>query len=1406
MANTRTRKSGKLFTGIIAFLLGFIFAIVVEVAVIAGGAYFVLSTPLDNLLGLLPNGNDDGKGNQIIDTTGDIKTALDLIEEISEIAGKGENMALGDIIKLSPALDNYLEELYGELGKNYGIYLDGEEIKAQTISSIGTYVTETVVPNINVYQVASATGMADGLLENPIVKVVLIGSEAKYVVNGDDSYIVYYDEYVYDGAQGVYVRYEQPAEVEAAAARPDEKYPQSVDAQKWLTETNRTTEEGEAIYRQYFYSDAEGRYTVTAKGDDGEYIYTEWSAQVDYPASYGSAPLGYTGCYYVDEKGDNVYFPGMEVLLGNFLDNDFSYLNDMSVADLFNEMGSGEGEEGEKDIIGEVFGDVSVGDLIEGNVDFNGVINDVELTALIEADPENLVMPYIAYGITDLVKVDGQAYAYTASYTEKTVGEDGTESEVTTQVHVYLNADGMIDRVVMTDGQGNEGNEVAPTTVANIEDRMNDIDSFIDSMRITDIMDIDAENEIMAYLGYRVTGIVASENTQYTHTASYTDENGVIYTAYIFTAEDGITITEVRYGAPDGEKVEPTTVEEIGDVVDSVSVDIFLDFTVDDAITAYIGYGITDIAKEANTIAGKTYNYTATRHYTDENDSKLTEKVFIAADGEGNITAVADKDGNNIPAASADELTDRINGITEDLALGQFMDVEVSYKDDNGDIQNNNIMLFTAFSVTMSAEDVEEGRSPEGYYNGSYHYFDENDEEHIYDARIYTKAAEEGGAADIVSYVEYLSGTEWVRAGGTTVDGTADQIGRLTSALTIGDVVTVTEDDGRLMNKLAGYKIDKISDAIDELYLSDAIDVDPEEDIMLYVAFGVTDAYNTGTTDENGMPIYTGTYHPLDGSAEKEVTLVLDKVTAEDGTTSYIVVGIKDESGEIEGTTLNGTGDRVGQLTDDMAITAFVDIDPDSAIMLYIGYGVYGAEDDGNGNITAKWKEDENATERTVTITYTSEENVKTITSVEFEDGTAVEGTKIADIGSRVENLTEDLTIGDVVEIGEDDSRLMHKLANYKIAEISTAMDELYLSDAIDVDPKEAIILYVAFGVTDAYDTGTTDENGMPVYMGTYHPLEEGSEAYEVTLVLKEVAAEDYIVVGIADENGNEIEDENGDKVEGTTLNGVGERTGQLTKDMTIGSLVEIKENDRILSLVADSTIADLSTTIMDISVQDMYADEIYGWTKVTTLPTEGTDAYDYLYYTYNEENGEYVLVGNGDKLVAGKTYYTRGGDWKKVTTLPAEGSEAYGYLYYTRNADGEYVLVERSELVEGTTYYTRGKATGIWYLLLYSDGVEKEYTVNELGDMMTNATSNMMNSSLQDFKDAGIIDGTLSDNAIPIRKTSTDKPADDSNNESEGDEAGAFKGYVVKPLNLCTIDELISAVNILSDLLDKIP
>ena len=1399
MANTRTRKSGKLFTGIIAFLLGFIFAIVVEVAVIAGGAYFVLSTPLDNLLGLLPNGNDDGKGNQIIDTTGDIKTALDLIEEISEIAGKGENMALGDIIKLSPALDNYLEELYGELGKNYGIYLDGEEIKAQTISSIGTYVTETVVPNINVYQVASATGMADGLMENPIVKVVLIGSEAKYVVNGDDSYIVYYDEYVYDEAQGVYVRYEQPAEAEAAAARPDEKYPQSVDARKWLTETNKTTEEGEAIYRQYFYSDAEGRYTVTAKGDDGEYIYTEWSTTVDYPASYGSAPLGYTGCYYVDENGDKVYFPGMEVLLGNFLDNDFSYLNDMSVADLFNEMGSGEGEEGEKDIIGEVFGDVSVGDLIEGNVDFNGVINDIELTALIEADPENLVMPYIDYGITDLVKVEGQAYAYTASYTEKTVGEDCTESEVTTQVHVYLNADGMIDRVVMTDGQGNETDEVPPTTVANIEDRMNDIDSFIDSMRITDIMDIDAGNEIMAYLGYRVTGIVASENTQYTYTASYTDENGVIYPAYIFTAEDGITITEVRYGAPDGEKVEPTTVEEIGDVVDNVSVDIFLDFTVDDAITAYIGYGITDIAPEANTIAGKAYNYTATRHYTDENGNKLTEKVFIAADGEGNITAVADKDGNNIPAASADELTDRINGITEDLALGQFMDVEVSYMDDSGDIQNNNIMLFTAFSVTMSADDVEKGNAA-GYYNGSYHYFDENDVEHIYKARIYTKAAEEGGGADIVSYVEYLSGTEWVRAGGTTVDGTADQIGRLTSALTIGDVVTVTEDDGRLMNKLAGYKIDEISDAIDELYLSDAIDVDPEEDIMLYVAFGVTDAYDTGEIDENGMPVYKGTYHPVGGGEAYEVTLILDKVTAEDGTSSYIVVGMKDANGEIKGTTLNGTGDRVGQLTEDMAITAFVDIDPDSAIMLYIGYGVYGAEDDGNGTITAKWK-DENGTERNVIITYTIEKGVKTITSVEFkDDGTAVEGTKIADIGSRVENLTEDLTIGDVVEIGEDDSRLMHKLAGYKIADISTAMDELYLYDAIDVDPNEAIILYVAFGVTDASKTGETGD-GMPIYTGTYHPLGDGEEAYKVTLVLEEVTAEDgtssYIVVGMKAASDAEIEC--------TTLNGVGKRTGQLTKDMTIGSLVEIKDGDRILSLVADSTIADLSTTIMNISVQDMYADEIYGgWTEVTTLPAVGSEEYGYLYYTYNKENGKYELVGNGDKLVAGTTYYTRGdGDgWEEVTFTNNATSETYGYLYYTQNADGEYELVERDDLDEGTTYYTRGKATGIWYLLLYSNGMEVNYTVNKLGTMMTNATSNMMNSSLQDFKDAGIINEALSEEVIPIRLISEGTPV--GTNESEGSEA--FTGYVVKPLNLCTIDELISAVNILSVLLDKIP
>ena len=60
---TRSR-GGKILTGIIAFLLGFIIALVAEVGAIIGAGWFFLNKPIDSIFAIFDLKNDDGDGNQ----------------------------------------------------------------------------------------------------------------------------------------------------------------------------------------------------------------------------------------------------------------------------------------------------------------------------------------------------------------------------------------------------------------------------------------------------------------------------------------------------------------------------------------------------------------------------------------------------------------------------------------------------------------------------------------------------------------------------------------------------------------------------------------------------------------------------------------------------------------------------------------------------------------------------------------------------------------------------------------------------------------------------------------------------------------------------------------------------------------------------------------------------------------------------------------------------------------------------------------------------------------------------------------------------------------------------------------------------------------------------------------------
>ena len=305
--------------GVIAFFLGFLFAIIVEVGVIVGAGYFLLYTDINSIFNFFGYENDDGRNNQIINTTNGVTTVLDLYNKIMGIAGNVDQLSISTIVDLSPALGAMLDDLYVQ-AENYGIYIDADEFEKQSVVNLGTYVREDIVMNIRPYELVVGLQLGeDNIFENNIVlQTLLRGAEAKFVddpVTGE-SYLVYYDQYEYNTDLGGYYRMSGEAGVAA--------YPTNLDASRWLTETNAVNDAGYDVYRQYFYYDGEN-YIVTKKDLNDEFIWSEYADDVAYYSTYGSEPMHISGNYYYDENGEQVYFEGKEVTLGKLIDSNTTF-------------------------------------------------------------------------------------------------------------------------------------------------------------------------------------------------------------------------------------------------------------------------------------------------------------------------------------------------------------------------------------------------------------------------------------------------------------------------------------------------------------------------------------------------------------------------------------------------------------------------------------------------------------------------------------------------------------------------------------------------------------------------------------------------------------------------------------------------------------------------------------------------------------------------------------------------------------------------------------------------------------------------------------------------------------------------------------------------------------------------
>jgi hypothetical protein len=443
----------------------------------------------------------------------------------------------------------------------------------------------------------------------------------------------------------------------------------------------------------------------------------------------------------------------------------------------------------------------------------------------------------------------------------------------------------------------------------------------------------------------------------------------------------------------------------------------------------------------------------------------------------------------------------------------------------------------------------------------------------------------------------------------------------------------------------------------------------------------------------------------------------------------------------------------VADIINDIKVTSIISIEASDKIMTYLGYGVFNLEAvEGNdntftGNISLTDDTSDKESYRQVTVVTNSEGVIIKVYYEENDQTINVTGTTINELSKRVGGITKSLKIKDVIDITDESSNFMKKLGDYYIADVGNAVDVLTVSDFITPTPSEALLMYVTYGVSGITDI-SENKDGTLYSAKLWSKDEDGNDIYEVI----------YIKVTVNSNDEEElyfyklVEDEEVELTDlGTTINGINNVVNNLTARMTLDEIVHIDSSNTFLYAVRNSTIAQIPSSIANLSLQSVFTKDIYGITEEVYEPEKQT--------TYNS-----------------------------------------AYLYYIKNDDGTYTLVHddeenssRGKLTKeefdvgvdaGVYYYSYGKPTGAWWFMLSVDKSELVYTVNDMGKLMSNVTSNILTASLSEMRDAGLITAQIN-SAVPFAK------------ETKAD--GTIV-YYIRYVDNCTVDGLINSIQYMTD------
>lgn len=431
------KGGSKALTGILCFIFGFLFAIIVEAALIGGGIYFLLNADIDNLLSTVGVDNyDEETGKNIYINTnveeGGVEKVTDLLDTLKGFADKGKDeLTIGDFTSLFPVGDTFIDGIYSSLANALAGYditeedlreiIDEEQLKATPVASLGEFFRECG-QSVKVETVMQIAGI--DVAASPVYLAVAYGDRASvmYSVEDGSATALYADEFAYE--DGAYIR-----------------------------------EDGQALgaeLEEYIVARSDGSYALYySVGEDGTAEAARYADGMFVPSGaeytlYSEETAKLSGGYYYDSEGALVVLHARTI---------------------------GEISEEESMTIENAIGMVYLADLL-GDI-----------------SADNAVMAYMVYGISGITAADGSmqlpdGVTHTAVY--HILGEDGepvTDPEgnpVTKEAYVVTEGGVITDVYYLEETADGSGIKLGCNTT--VDESVGRIDGLKDDMTIGELL------------------------------------------------------------------------------------------------------------------------------------------------------------------------------------------------------------------------------------------------------------------------------------------------------------------------------------------------------------------------------------------------------------------------------------------------------------------------------------------------------------------------------------------------------------------------------------------------------------------------------------------------------------------------------------------------------------------------------------------------------------------------------------------------------------------------------------------------------------------------------------------------------------------------------------------------------